>query len=120
MEYIDKLIRRVFIFTCLEIVISCCHSGGNEAGLRNSNLITIGDCVVAAAVTELVVAVAVTKLVVAVAVAELADLRERFFGFEPTIIVGSTIAKMYKKLVQKQIDYSENVVDITRFFKFHC
>ena len=107
MEYIDKLIRRVFIFTCLEIVISCCHSGGNEAGLRNSNLITIGDCVVAAAVTELVVAVtvtklvvavAVTKLVVAVAVAELADLRERFFGFEPTIIVSSTIAKMYKKI----------------------
>ena len=43
MEYIDKLSRRVFIFTCLEIVVSCCHSGGKKASLRDSNLITTGD-----------------------------------------------------------------------------
>ena len=64
------------------------------------------------AAAELVVA---TELVVAAA--ELADLRDLREGFEPTIIVGSTVTKMYKKLFQKRIDYSENVVDITRF---HC
>jgi hypothetical protein len=58
------------------------------------------------AVAELVVAVelvvaAAEPVVVAAELVVAADLRERFFGFEPTIIVSSTVAKMYKKIVSE-------------------
>ena len=44
-EYIDELIRKVlyYIFTCLKIIVSRCHSEGNVKGLRDSNLIRVCD-----------------------------------------------------------------------------